>query len=311
MKTKIFIDGQEGTTGLAIHEHLKARTEFEILEVDSVKRKETSYRADMFDHADLAILCLPDEAAVKTPELAGKTKLLDASTAHRVNPAWSYGLPELSATQRDEIADARHVSNPGCYPTGVILLLRPLIEAGIVDPSTLIKIHAVSGYSGGGKRLISKYEPHRHDLLDTRPYSLTLNHKHLPEMKKYSLLEQSPLFVPSVGPFRQGMLVQIPLAIEELQHGKSGYDVVKVYQERYADEPFVVTHEYNSDSCLEANFLSATARNGTNFVDLFVFGNGIQLLLIARLDNLGKGASLAAVQNINLMLGLKETAGIA
>ena len=307
---KLFIDGQEGTTGLAIHEHLVSRGDVELLEIDQAYRKDDEARRELFQEADLAVLCLPDEAAKTTLELAGDTKLIDASTAHRVNPSWVYGLPELCTEQRDAIARARRVSNPGCYPTGFLLLIRPLIDAGVLSRDQLIKVNAVSGYSGGGKKLISKYEPTPSEMYDTRPYGLGLRHKHLPEMQKYALLNQTPLFTPSVGPFRQGMLVQIPLGVHELETDSNGQDIAEIYSERYRDEQYVLSHEFNDESMLEENFLSATARVGTNFVDLFVFGNEEQLLLVARLDNLGKGASLAAVQNINLMLGIDESTDI-
>lgn len=311
MSARVFIDGQEGTTGLAIHDHLARRSDIDIIEISPALRKDVKHREELFQKTDLAILCLPDEAAKQTLEIAGTTRLLDASTAHRVDPNWVYGLPELASDQRQKIANAQYVSNPGCYPTGFLLLIRPLVDAGYLSEDSHVKVNAVSGYSGGGKKLINLYEPDVLGKFDTRLYGLALNHKHLPEMQHYGRLKRRPLFSPSVGPFRQGMLVQIPLDLDELDQISSGDEIVSLYLQRYEDEFFIKTHEFNDDSVLDANFLNATELNGTNFVDLFVFGNDTQVILIARLDNLGKGASIGAVQNMNLMLGIEESKGIA
>ena len=310
MSAKVFIDGQEGTTGLAIHQHLTQRDDLEILEIESELRKDDVRRGELFQEADLGILCLPDDAAKQAPEIAGNTRLLDASTAHRVSADWVYGLPELASDQRKKIANAQYVANPGCYPTGFLLLVRPLVDAGFLSEHLLVKVNAVSGYSGGGKKLIAEYEPDVGSKFDTRSYGLDLNHKHLPEMKHYGRLKYTPLFTPSVGPFRQGMLVQIPLGLTELSQVESGIEIVSLYKQRYEHEQYINVHEFNDQSVLDSKFLNATELNGTNFVDLLVFGNDLQVILIARLDNLGKGASIAAVQNMNLMLGLDESTGI-
>ena len=310
MTAKVFIDGQEGTTGLAIHQHLTKRHDLEVLEIEPELRKDDARREELFQKADLGILCLPDDAAKQAPEIAGSTRLLDASTAHRVSPNWVYGLPELASDQRQKIANAQYVANPGCYPTGFILLVRPLVDAGFLSENLLVKVNAVSGYSGGGKKLIAEYEPDIGTKFDTRSYGLDLNHKHLPEMQHYGRLKHMPLFAPSVGPFRQGMLVQIPLGLTELPQVESGIEIVSLYKQRYEHEQFINVHEFNDQSVLDSKFLNATELNGTNFVDLLVFGNDEQVVLIARLDNLGKGASIAAVQNMNLMLGLEESTGI-
>lgn len=310
MTAKVFIDGQEGTTGLAIHQHLMQRDDLEILAIESEFRKDDERRGELFQESNLGILCLPDDAAKQAPEIAGSTRLLDASTAHRVSPDWVYGLPELASDQRKKIANAQYVSNPGCYPTGFLLLVRPLVDAGFLSENLLVKVNAVSGYSGGGKKLIAEYEPDVGSKFDTRSYGLDLKHKHLPEMQHYGRLKHTPLFTPSVGPFRQGMLVQIPLGLTELPQVESGIEIVSLYKQRYEHEQYINVHEFNDQSVLESNFLNATELNGTNSVDLFVFGNDMQVILIARLDNLGKGASIAAVQNMNLMLGLDESTGI-
>ena len=260
--------------------------------------------------ADVVVLCLPDDAARQAVELAPGGRFLDASTAHRVAADWVYGLPELEAEQRQRIRDARRVSNPGCYPTGFILAVRPLIESGMLLPTTPLKVNAVSGYSGGGKSLIAKYRACDSEAMRVRPYGLALEHKHVPEMHQHSLTASPPLFVPTVGHFHQGMLVQVPLSAGELG-GAGAAEVHEVLRARYAGEPFIHVHGYPvPEAALDAGFLSATERNGSNELDLFVFGHDDQVLLVARYDNLGKGASGAAVQNLNLMLGLPEAAGV-
>ena len=260
--------------------------------------------------ADVVVFCLPDDAARSAVELAPEARFLDASTAHRVATDWVYGLPELAPGQRGRIRDARRVSNPGCYPTGFILAVRPLIEAGILSAGTPLRVNALSGYSGGGKSLIARYRACDSEAMRTRPYGLALGHKHVPEMHRHSLTESAPLFVPEVGHFHQGMLVQVPLFSREL--GGAGADAVcDVLRARYADEPFVHVHEFPvAEDALDGGFLSATERNGSNDLDLMVFGHDEQVLVVARYDNLGKGASGAAVQNLNLMLGLPEATGV-
>ena len=281
-----------------------------MLGIEDEWRKDDSRRRGLMQQADVVVLCLPDDAARRAVELTPEARFLDASTAHRVAGDWVYGLPELDAGQRERIRDARRVSNPGCYPTGFILAVRPLIEAGMLAPATPLKVSAVSGYSGGGKSLIATYRACDSEAMRVRPYGLALQHKHVPEMHRHSLTESAPLFVPSVGHFYQGMLVQVPLSARELG-GAGAAEVREVLQARYADEPFIHVHGHPvPDEALDAGFLSATDRNGSNDLDLMVFGHDEQVLLVARYDNLGKGASGAAVQNLNLMLGLPEAMGV-
>lgn len=281
-----------------------------MLRIEDEWRKDDSRRRELMRQADVVVLCLPDDAARQAVELAPDGRFLDASTAHRVAADWVYGLPELEAEQRQRIYDARRVSNPGCYPTGFILAVRPLIESGMLPPPTPLKVNAVSGYSGGGKSLIAKYRACDSAAMRVRPYGLALRHKHVPEMHRHSLTDLAPVFVPTVGHFHQGMLVQVPLSVRELCGGGAA-QVREVLAARYVDEAFVHVHEYPvPEEALDAGFLSATERNGSNDLDLMVFGHDDQVLLVARYDNLGKGASGAAVQNLNLMLGFPEAAGV-
>ena len=316
--THIFIDGQEGTTGLQIHERLRERSDFTLLEIPAERRKDPELKRELLREADIAVLCLPDAAAIETVRLAGPTtRLLDASTAHRVNPEWSYGLPELDGEARDSIRNASKVANPGCWPTGFLLLVRPLIDAGLLPRDYPLSVHGQSGYSGGGKAMIAAFQQHLREgsspAWTVRPYGLQLQHKHAPEMQRYALLQHAPLFSPSVGDYYQGMLVQVPLHTRALSRRVRPEDVQAIYDERYADERFVCvvpTGSTGTIAGLEQGCLSATTLNGTNRVELFVFGHADQLLLTARLDNLGKGASGAAVQNLNLMLGREESTSL-
>lgn len=308
---RVFIDGQAGTTGLEIAARLAGRRDVELLRVDEHRRRDDEARRDRMRRADIVVLCLPDDAARAAVELAPEARFLDASSAHRTAPDWVYGLPELASGQRRKIAAAARVSNPGCYPTGFILAVRPLIEAGLLDPATPLRVNAVSGYSGGGKSLIARYRTRDAEAMRARPYALALEHKHVPEMRMHALTDAPPLFVPTVGHFYRGMLVQVPLFARELG-GAGADDVAAVLRRRYAAEPFVRVADFPVPAdALDEGFLSPTARNGGNDIDLLVFGHDEQVLLVARLDNLGKGASGAAVQNLNLMLGLSETEGLA
>ncbi len=310
---RIFIDGQAGTTGLELAGRLAARADLELIEISDDRRKDESARRDCLQQADVAILCLPDAAARQAVDLAdGRTRILDASTAFRTAPDWTYGLPEMTPDNRAAIAEARLVSNPGCYPQGFILLLRPLLEAGVMASTTPLRCHAVSGYSGGGRPLVERFQAfneEERDALNSQTYALTLSHKHVPEMQAYTGTAVRPLFSPMVANYYKGMLVHVPLFREEL-HDTSPAQVHELLAERYAGEPFVRVLPYGSTDMLDGGYLNPTALNGTNQLELMVFGNDEQLLLVARYDNLGKGAAGAAVQNLNIMLGVDERAGL-
>ncbi len=314
----IFIDGSVGTTGLRIADRLGKRKDITLVNIPYEQRKDERIKAQILNEVDLVILCLPDAAARESVSLIenDRVRVLDASTAHRTDSQWAYGLPELSPEQREKIKTASRVSNPGCYPTGFLLGVVPLLRAGILPADYPISIDAVSGYSGGGRQLIEKYEAreaeaaHPDALWTCRKYSLQLAHKHVPEMKHYSGLTYNPIFVPSVAHFEQGMLVSVPLATRLLENGTNAEQVHACLAETYANEKFVEVFELNDYDHLEDGFLSPLSCNNTNRVDIMIFGNKDQVLVTARLDNLGKGASGAAIQNLNLMLGEDEDKGL-
>ncbi len=313
----IFIDGQVGTTGLQIVDRLKKRSDIEIIEIPHENRKDTQVKKEYLNSADVVVLCLPDQASKESVAMISneKVKVLDASTAHRTHPDWTYGLPEFSADQREKIKASKRVSVPGCYPTGFILAMAPLTESQTVPSDYPVTINAVSGYSGGGRQLIEKYEEHQKNatveqLWMYRPYAFQLNHKHLPEMQAYTGLQRPPLFMPAVGHYYQGMLISVPLISDLLKSGTTSETVHQILVDRYKDEPFINVPQLNDFSALKDGFLSPMECNSTNRVDLFVFGDQRQILVMARLDNLGKGASGAAVQNINIMIGIEEDKGL-
>jgi N-acetyl-gamma-glutamyl-phosphate reductase len=307
-KPSVFIDGESGTTGLGILDRLLAHHGLTVRGIAAEHRKDPAARRDMMAEVDLVVLCLPDDAAKESAALADSLgdaapKLLDASTAHRVHPDWTYGFPEMLPGQAAKIARAGKVANPGCYPTGAIGLIRPLVDAGLIPRDYPITINAVSGYSGGGKSMITAHEASGGPAFEL--YGLGLEHKHLPETQLYCGLTRRPLFVPSVGHYRQGMLVSVPLHLDTLPGGVVPADLGSVLARAYLDGTQVRVVPPTADGKLEPEAL-----NDTNLLELRVYGNDRhrQVVLVALLDNLGKGASGAAVQNIELMLGLGEAA---
>lgn len=315
MGNKIFIDGHAGTIGLRIRELVAERRDLTVLEIAEHRRKDPAARRELLNGCDVAILCLPDEAAVEAVALIENpnVRVIDGSTAHRVAEGWAYGLPELSPEQRQQVAQAKRVSNPGCYPTGISLLLRPLTDAGLLPTDFAISVHALSGYTGGGKALIEKWEAPEKGLVGLpfeAPYALDRKHKHVAEMMRYGGLTREPYFVPAVGPFRCGMRIEIPLHAAHLSQGTHGESIWQAFAARYANERFVRVAPLHTGSIDERSF-DPTRCNGTNSVELHVVPHPSgHVLLVALLDNLGKGASGAAVQSLNLMLGLPEALGI-
>lgn len=303
MTKTVFIDGAAGTTGLEIAERLAGRSEFALITLPDAERKDTARRAEALNGADFVILCLPDAAAIEAVAMIGNdsTKVIDASTAHRVAPGWAYGFPELNAGQREAIAASTRVSNPGCYPTGFLALVAPLVAAGIVPADARLCVNAVSGYSGGGKELIARFEAEPD--LGFRSYGLALNHKHVPEMQRGAGLTHPPLFAPAVVPVYRGMLVEVPLSFDA-PSADAAFDALAAH---FGGSPLVSVRRGDESELLLSHMDAATDR-----MELMLFSDtaGRQLRLVARLDNLGKGASGACVQNLNIMAGLPETAGL-
>jgi N-acetyl-gamma-glutamyl-phosphate reductase len=325
MAHTVFIDGEAGTTGLQIRERLAERSDLEVLSIDPARRKDADARAELLNAADAVVLCLPDDASREAVSMisSNSVRVVDASTAFRTAPGWEYGFAELHAGQRAAIAGSTRVANPGCYPTGFIGLVRPLVDAGLIPADFPITVNAISGYSGGGKGLIAEFEaaPPAGTSDAYRPYGLTLAHKHLPEMQQHTGLKHPPVFAPSVGRYAQGMIVEVPLQLWALPGRPGPADLHVALEAFYAGERFVEVADGAECAALQkartgaggyVAGLDPEALNGTNRMKLFVFGNaeGTQARLVALLDNLGKGASGAAVQNLNLMLGLDEGAGL-
>jgi N-acetyl-gamma-glutamyl-phosphate reductase len=304
MTQTVFIDGAAGTTGLEIAERLAGRTEFSLVTLDEARRKDAAARTEALNDADFVILCLPDAAAVEATRMIAneRTRVIDASTAHRVAPDWAYGFPELKAGQRATIATAKRVSNPGCYPTGFLALVAPLVAAGIVARDARLSVNAVSGYSGGGKELIARFEADAD--IGFRSYGLTLAHKHVPEMRDHASLIHPPLFSPAVVPVFRGMLVEVPLAFDHAV-ADAAFDALAAH---FEGSPLISVRRAGDESEL----LLRKSNAATDRMELMLYADpsASQLRLVARLDNLGKGASGACVQNLNIMAGLDETAGL-
>ncbi len=323
MRHKVFVDGHEGTTGLRIHEYLARRDDVEVLRIDADRRKDVAERARLLNAADVAFLCLPDGAAREAASMVSnpRTCIIDASTAHRTAPGWVFGLPELNAGQRAAIRAAKRISNPGCHASSFILLMRPLVDAGIVPATWPVMATSITGYSGGGKKMIEEYEAaapamgaalaagRGNPVLGApRPYGLKLTHKHVPEMMVHSGLTARPIFMPIVSNFYKGLAVSIPLPLDAL--GSSPAAVQAAYEKRYGGERFVRVMPMSDPGTLESGHFDVQACNDTNWVDIFVFASETQAIVISRLDNLGKGASGAAVQAMNVHLGVDEGLGL-
>ncbi|MFA9487245.1 MULTISPECIES: N-acetyl-gamma-glutamyl-phosphate reductase [unclassified Mannheimia] len=309
-KYKIFVDGAVGTTGLRIHERLSQAEDIELLILPEEQRKELDARLAKVAEADLTFLCLPDEASKELVANAPQNaRICDTSTAHRIDPDWVYGFAELTG-QAAKIKNANRVAVPGCHATGYIALVRPLVEKGVLPADYPLSCHSLTGYSGGGKAMIADYEnPNRGDALNApRAYGLALKHKHLPEMKALTQMQNPPIFTPVVADFYSGMLVTVPLPMSVLQVVKSGEEIANLLADYYQDSQLISVHPFQD--LPEDGMLSANAFSGKDSLEIFVYGNETQVLLAARFDNLGKGASGAAVQCMNIMLGREEISGL-
>ena len=314
MKKNIFIDGEIGTTGLQVHEKLSKHPNVKILSVNQSRRKDISYKREMLEKSDVTFLCLPDESSIETVQIADELEdkspiIIDASTAHRTNPNWSYGLPELGENYRKSIANSKRIASPGCYSTGANVILKPLISSGILSQNIPIIINAVSGYSGGGKSMINYFKATDHEPFFN--YALKLDHKHLPEIIYHNELELTPIFSPSVGDFIQGMIVSIPLHFSWFNYKVNTEKIQCLMEEFYSGTKFIKVLK-KDEGISDKGYFRPDNLVGTNCLDISIFGNdhNNQLILCSRLDNLGKGASGAAIQCMNIALGFDETLGL-
>ncbi len=314
MAYKIFIDGKEGTTGLKIYERFAGRSDIEILQIDDEKRKDPAEKAKMINASDFTFLCLPDAASIESVALCTnpKTRIIDASTAHRINPDWAYGFPELDKSFREKIISSNRVAVPGCYASGFVAIAYPLVKAGILPRDYPVVVHAVSGYSGAGKKAIAQYEAADRDksLDSPRLYALTQSHKHLPEMKKIPGLDFEPVFNPYVCDYFQGMTVTVGLHSRLLSKKVSAKDIWQMFASHYDGCNFVKVAGFMGEGTLTEQFIPANTLAGTNEMQVFVYGNDERIDITTRFDNLGKGASGAAVQCLNIMMGIDETTGL-
>ncbi len=314
MTTKVFVDGQEGTTGLRLLDYLSARSDVELLRIDDDKRKDPAERGRFLNAADVAFLCLPDGASREAVSLVNNdnTCIIDASTAFRTDTGWAYGLPELARGQRERIRDSKRIAVPGCHASAFVLAVRPLVDAGVLPADTLLSAFSLTGYSGGGKKMIAEFEAGGNPKLESpRPYALGLDHKHLPEMRVQTGLADAPVFSPVVGNFLKGLAVTVPLHIKQLAKSVTAADIRAIYAAHYAGEQFIRVAADDGPEQLDHGFFDVQANNDTNRADLFAFGNGERIVLMARLDNLGKGAAGAAVQCMNVHIGADEATGLA
>ena len=314
MAYRIFIDGKEGTTGLQIYERFANRKDVEILQIDDEKRKDPQEKAKMINASDFTFLCLPDAASIESVSLCTnpKTRIIDASTAHRTNPDWAYGFPELDKSFREKIVSSNRVAVPGCYASGFVAIAYPLVKSGIMQKDYPVVVHAVSGYSGAGKKAIAQYEADGRDkgLDSPRLYALTQQHKHLPEMKKIPGLDFEPIFNPYICDYYQGMTVTVGLHSRLLAKKISASDVCEMFASHYEGCNFVKVAPFMGEGVLPEQFIPANTLAGTNNMQVFVYGNDDRIMVTTRFDNLGKGASGAAVQCLNIMMGIDETTGL-
>lgn len=312
--TKIFIDGKEGTTGLKIFERFKERSDLEILTIDDDKRKDINERKKMINSSDFTFLCLPDAAAVEAVSLTENpnVRIIDASTAHRTNPEWAYGFPELSSDYREKIKNSKRVAVPGCYAGGLISLIYPLIANDFISADYPVTCYALSGYSGAGKKAIAVYEGEDkpYDYNSPRQYALTQQHKHLPEMQQICGLAGKPVFIPVVCDYYSGMVVTVPLIPRLMKKQAAPNEIVEMLKKHYEGQPLIKVYDFMGEEALSDGFLAANTLSGKNYLEIFVYGNEDRIILSSRLDNLGKGASGAAVQCLNIMMGIDETTGL-